>query len=158
MNADSRKRGKGAKPSKTKPKKRRVVVGRAAQTPKREVEPFIAACRAPDLEPPVKLTREQLRDLALTELAEHALEAARNLGRSARVKGKRVRGAGQASADAKWLLEQVLNRVAELPAESDADSEQGQSGEGSGSDVTSLVERRRAIQLALQKQREALNK
>jgi hypothetical protein len=157
MNADSRSAGKGSKAPKVQAKKRREVVGKAAQTPKRDVEPFIAACRAPDPEPPKKLDLTQVREMVLDELAAHALAVARNLGQSAKSRRARARRSGQASADAKWLLDTLLTRIPE-PAAAEPGAEGEDSGEGSGGTLHDLADQRRELIRLTRNQRAELNK
>lgn len=146
MNPDSRKPGKGTKRTK--------VHGKAASTPKREVEKFIADARSPDLEPPAKPDLSAIRKLVLDELASHALEAAHAIGLSAKSRKLRPRRSGQADTTARWLIEQLFERQAggQEPVG------EGGSGEGSGGTVTSLVDRRRELANLLRRHRRELNK
>ena len=106
---------------------------------------------------PAALNREQLRSLALDELAKHALDAAKSLGQSAKKLGKRERGAGQREATQKWLLEKVFTLIAEPELGQAGSGQEGQGG-GSGSNVHDLAERRRQLQNLIRQQRRDMNK
>lgn len=146
MTHESQRSGKGAKRTK--------VQGKAATTPKREVEKFIAQCRSPDVEPPAKPDLAAVRALVLDELASHALEAARAAGLSAKSRKLRPRRSGQADTMARWLIETLFDKQA---GGQEAPAGEG-SGEGSGASVTSLVDRRRELANILRRHRRELNK
>jgi hypothetical protein len=151
MNADSRQAGKGAKAPKAKGK-RRTVTGLASTVPKLAPTP-----EEPSKPASTKLDRAAIVGAALDELAAAAIEAARNIGRSARLdpNKRRERGSQQQSADAKWLLEQLMNRV-ELTA--DVGSGATESEQPGVSQVDELAARRTALRNALRSHRRDMNK
>lgn len=151
MNRDSRKPGKGAKSAKRK----RIVRGKAEQIAKLTAAES-AQTPSPDIEPPV-LNRQQLRELALDELARYAVDAAKALGESSKMRGRRDRGAGQREAAQKWLLQAVFDMV---PApEQPLPGTQGSEGGGQeGGNVVQLSDERRELMNLMRRQRRDMNK
>lgn len=139
--------------------KRRKVSGSAAKIPKltAEVQP------SPDLEPPVpkpKPTRTELRDMIVEELASYAIDACKTIGASQR-RGRGVRaprGSGGDSANAKWLLELLLERLQE-PAPDPAGAAPNTPGAtGVAAPPDELAAKRTELRNLLRQQRTAMNK
>lgn len=159
MNADSRKPGKGRNPAKPKAK-RRVVTTSADTVAKQPVNPdplllLEATTPAP------RLDRAAVRELALDELAKVAVEVAQNIGLSAKSRKLRPRRSGQASADAKWVLETLIKHTTPSSDEqgggqsvTDGQASQG----GSGASVHDLADKRRELANLLKQHRRELNK
>lgn len=158
MNADSRKSGKGAKLPKPKAK-RRVVRTSAESVAKLPPEPLPPAFREP--QPAPKLDRAAIRELALDELARVAVDVAANIGLSAKSRKQRPRRSGQASADAKWLLETLIKHTTPAADEQAGGqvSGDGQGGQGgSGASVYDLADKRRELANLLRQSRRDQNK
>lgn len=148
MNHDSRNVGKGSKRPKAKAN-RRVIHGQAEQVPKLPPERT-----SPDLEPPKPLTREDYASMALDELAAAAVDAAKLIANAGKQRGKkRLRGQGQQETSARWLLQQVLDRVA--PVQPPQPGEPGATG--TATPVDELAARREALRDALRAKRLKLN-
>jgi len=151
VNRDSRKPGKGAKPAKRK----RIIRGKAEEVPKLPA--------APTLNQPLAalhqeiLNREQLRELALDELARHAVDAARAIGQSSKQVGKRERGAGQRESAQKWLLQTLFDQTEPGPGSAVPSEQEGSEG-GSLDNVYSLAEQRRELANITRRQRRDMNK
>ena len=161
MNADSRAPGKGGKRPKPKAK-RRTVATSAESVAKRPPEPLPIALRDEShLEPEPALDRAAIRELALNELAKVAVDVAKNIGLSAKSRKQRPRRSGQASADAKWVLETLLKHATPLASEQGGTQVLGADGSsqgGSGASVHDLADKRRELYNALRSHRRDLNK
>lgn len=155
MNARSKtERGKGKRrqvhgtAGKTAAKKR--VSARAPTTPKLP--------KPSELKPTAEqVDRLQVREKVLDRLAELSEDCIKALRHSIALGGRggvRLRGSGQASADAKWLLEQLFEK-AERAAPAAPGASEAPSGDGS---VVDLVARRRELQNLLRRQRRDMNK
>ena len=146
MNQDSRQRGAGAKSAKV----RKIV------RPKKQLTQPSAPTPA-SVEPPKKLeklSRMQLRELALDELAAVAVDAAKALGQSAKKPGRAERGAGAQTAAAKWLLE----RVFDLVAAPQLDPSGAQAALQAADHVDELARRRERLKVAIRSQNKDMNK
>jgi hypothetical protein len=151
VNRDSRKPGKGAKPAKRK----RIIRGKAEEVPKLAAAPEPSTLPLSEAAP--VLTREQLRELALDELARHAVDAARAIGQSSKQVGKRERGAGQRESAQKWLLQTLFDQTEPGPGSAVPPEQEGSEG-GSLDNVYSLAEQRRELANITRQQRRDMNK
>lgn len=146
MKQDSRnERGKG---------KRRKVHGTAEKVAKR--------IESPDLEPaaaPAKPTRAELREKIIEELAGYALDACKTIGTSQKRGGLRApRGSGGDSANAKWLLETLFEKLSETPPEQASGAPNTPGATPVAGQVDELAARRTELRNLLRQQRNALNK
>lgn len=139
--------------------KRRKVHGTAAKVAKLAVPPLAS----PDLEPhapSAKPTRAELREMIIEELASYALDACKTIGRSQR-RGQGVRaprGSGGDSANAKWLLETLFEKLSAPAPDEPGSQPNTPAATGVEGQVDELAVRRTELRNLLRQQRTAMNK